>query len=455
MLRRKADMLNKIYDFIQSEKLIDPGDTVICGLSGGADSVCLLMSLNMLSSKLGITVEALHVNHCLRGSESDRDEQFCRELCSRLGIEFTAVSCNVKKFAEENSLSTEEGARKLRYSIFHEHSAGKKLATAHNADDNLETVILNLTRGSALKGIAGIPPIRGNIIRPLLSVQRSEIEAFLSENSQNYVTDSTNLSNDYTRNKIRHNIVPLLRELNPSVTATSIKSISALREENSLIEKETQLAENKCRCNNTLCGLAEYHAVIRKRCAARLLTDNSLPYTAERLDSIDSIIVNGGKLNISGDIFMISDGNKLELVTISNDHMPLLCAELRIGDNSIFPERLMICELITCDNLKKIEAVNNLLTSYVLDYDKIIGRAFVRNRRYGDKIRLSGRNFTSSVKKIINEKITSAERPYLHFIQDEQGTIFAEKIGIADRVTPDENTQNLLRITILNNIDRS
>ena len=135
--------------------------------------------------------------------------------------------------------------------------------------------------------------------------------------------------------------------------------------------------------------------------------------------------------------------------------MPLLCAELKIGDNSIFPERLLICELIPCDNLKKIEAVNNLLTSYVLDYDKIIGRAFVRNRRYGDKIRLSGRNFTSSVKKIINEKITSAERPYLHFIQDEQGTIFAEKIGIADRVTPDEHTKTLLRITILNNIDRS
>ena len=210
---------------------------------------------------------------------------------------------------------------------------------------------------------------------------KAEIEAFLGENSQNYVTDSTNLSNDYTRNKIRHNIVPLLRELNPSVTATSIKSISALREENSLIEKETQFAENKCRHNNTLCGLAEYHPVIRKRCAARLLTDNSLPYSAERLDSIDSIIVNGGKLNISGDIFMISDGNKLELVTINNEHLPLLCAELKIGDNSIFPERLLICELIPCDNLKKIEAVNNLLTSYVLDYDKIIGRAAVRNRR--------------------------------------------------------------------------
>ncbi|MDE6091530.1 MAG: tRNA lysidine(34) synthetase TilS, partial [Ruminococcus sp.] len=151
-------MINKIFSFVKKHNMINKGDTVICGLSGGADSVCLLLVLSELSRKIGFTVKALHVNHCLRGKESDRDEDFCRDLCGKLGIPFTAVSCNVRDFAEKNSLSVEESARKLRYSVFKENSQGGKIATAHNANDNLETVILNLARGSALKGLAGIPP---------------------------------------------------------------------------------------------------------------------------------------------------------------------------------------------------------------------------------------------------------------------------------------------------------
>lgn len=448
-------MLDRIYRFIASEGLIDRGDTVVCGLSGGADSVSLLLSLNMLSDKLGITVEALHINHCLRGAESDRDEAFCRDLCSRLDIRFDSVSCDVMSYAISNSLSTEEAARKLRYEAFRKFSEGKKLATAHNANDNLETVILNLSRGSALKGLAGIPPIRGNIIRPLLTVQRFEIEAFLSEQHQDYVTDSTNLSDDYTRNKIRHNIIPLLCEINPSVAATSVRSIKALREENSLIEKEAQLADNKCRIGNALTGLFVYHPVIRKRCAAKLLSDNQLPYSSERLDSIDSIIVNGGKLNISGNIYFISDKKKLELVSLENIQNDHISAELRIGENNIFDDCTLICQLIECDDFTKFSPVNNLVTSYRLDYDKIIGRAYLRNRRFGDRIRLCGRDFTSSIKKLINERIPAEERPHLHFIEDDEGTIFAEKIGIADRVKPDENTKKLLSITIRKNMDRS
>ena len=444
-------MINKIFSFVKKHNMINKGDTVICGLSGGADSVCLLLVLCELSSKIEFTVKALHVNHCLRGAESERDEKFCRDLCERLDIPFTAVSCNVKEFAEKNSLSVEESARKLRYSVFRENSENGKIATAHNANDNLETVILNLARGSAIKGFAGIPPVRGNIIRPLLTVSRKEIEKYLEDKGQNYVTDSTNLSDDYTRNKIRHKILPVLEEINPSVIETSVNSIDAVRSENSLIEFQTDDVYRRFRKGNTLCGLNNFHEVIRKRCISKLLSENSLPYSHKRLEETDSILVNGGKINISGDTFFVSDGKIARLEKIPHKkEQELVSVELKIGENMIFHDKILFSEIILCDDLQKIQSVHRNLTFYLLDYDKIIGGVVLRNRRYGDKIKLSGRNFTSSVKKLINEKIPPGLRDEIHFIEDEKGTIFAEYLGIAERVAPDCNTRKFLKISVRN-----
>ena len=441
-------MLTKVYSFIIDNNMLSSGDTVVCGLSGGADSTALLLSMCALSEKLDITVEAVHVNHCLRGAESDRDEEFCRSLCRNLSIRFTAVSCDVKRYAEENSLSTEEAARILRYDIFKKNSEGKKLATAHNANDNLETVILNLARGTGIKGLAGIPPVRDNIIRPLLTVSRSEIEGFLAENSQDYVTDSTNLTTDYTRNKIRHKILPLLSEINGSVVETSVNSINTVREENAFIEAAADEAKTASRDENSFIGLDKYPAVIRKRCIARLLSENSLPYSRKRLEEADDIVTKGGKLNISRNIFLVSSDSRTELKEISDLSASYSEKELIIGINSIFDGCEVICELLECDNLKKIETVHKKSTFYMLDYDKIKGRAVLRSRKYGDKIRLKGRSFTSSVKKLINEKIPADIRSTLHFIADSEGTIFAEGLGIADRTAPDNNTERILKITV-------
>ncbi|MDE6539854.1 MAG: tRNA lysidine(34) synthetase TilS [Ruminococcus sp.] len=287
-------MTDKIFSFIKKYNMINKGDTVICGLSGGADSVCLLVVLYRISRKIGFSVKALHVNHCLRGDESNRDENFCRKLCRELNIPFKAVSCNVTAFAEENGLSIEESARKLRYEIFSENSVGAKIATAHNANDNLETVIFNLVRGSALKGLSGIPPVRDNIIRPLLVVSRAEIEEYLRNIGQNYVTDSTNLSDDYTRNKIRHQVLPVLCGINPSLIETSVNSIDAVRSENFMIEEQTEKAFSECRQNNKLFGLNNFNEVIRRRCIARLLTKNSLPYSHDSLIQADNLLINSG-----------------------------------------------------------------------------------------------------------------------------------------------------------------
>ncbi|MBQ8296872.1 MAG: tRNA lysidine(34) synthetase TilS [Ruminococcus sp.] len=445
-------MLDKIQRFAEKYNMFPKGSAVVCGLSGGADSVCLLVCLSELSSSLGITVEALHVNHCLRGAESDHDEEFCRDLCERLGISFTSVSCDVRGYAELHSLSLEEAARKLRYNAFSQHSVEKLVATAHNANDNLETVMLNLARGTALKGLAGIPPVRGNIVRPLLTVSRKEIEQFLHERSIGYVTDSTNLSDDYTRNKIRHRILPLFEDINSSVVETSITSIDAVRAENSFIEQEASEAYKLCCVGNSLSGLSGYHEVIRRRCIARLLSENKLPYSYDRLSDADRILLSGGKINLAGELYLVSDGKTLRLERIAPKQQEILLSEqLKIGENSIFSDKKVYTELIKAENLQKSLNINKKLAIYYLDYDKIKGRAFLRNRRFGDKIKLSGRSFTSSVKKLINEKIPPELRDELHFIEDEYGTIFAEMLGIADRVAPDENTVNYLKITVTDN----
>ncbi len=442
-------MLEKICRFIEENNMLSSGDAVVCGLSGGADSVCLLLILNELSQRLGITVEAIHVNHSLRGAESDRDENFCRYLCEKYGIRFTAERVDVNAFAQRHSLSCEEAARKLRYEIFSAHSLGKKIATAHNANDNLETIILNLARGSGLKGLTGIPTVRGNIVRPLLEISRSEIEDFLKSRNQDFVTDSTNLTEDYTRNKIRHRIIPMIEEINSSVVKTTVRSSETLRDENSFINDSVRDATEKCRSGNSFTGLKKYHKVIRRRCIAELLSDNGLPYSNERLTECDRILCNGGKIDLNGIFYFISDEKTAGITVIDNEKPHTeISSELIIGENSIFQDIILECRIINCDNLRKIKNVHKKLTFYHLDYDKIFGRAVIRNRRFGDKIQLCGRSFTSSVKKLINEKVPADLRSTLHFIEDEKGTIFAEAIGIADRVKPDENTVRLLEINI-------
>ena len=443
------NMLTKVYNFILKNELLTAGDTVVCGLSGGADSVALLLVLNELKEKLNIDVQAIHVNHCLRGAESDRDENFCRELCQRFGIPFKAVSCDVKSLSASEGLSVEEAARKLRYKIFEENSQSKKLATAHNASDNLETVILNLSRGTGIKGLSGIPMIRGNIVRPLLTVTRQEIEEYLFMRKQSYVTDSTNLSDDYTRNKIRHKVVPLLSEINSSVNDTSVNTINNIREENEFIEKIVTEAEEKCRNGNKITGLSIYDAVIRKRCISRLLADNHLPYSFRRLEEADDILKNGGKINISGSFFLLCQNDVLELKELKKPLEVIISTNINIGEDNIIGSCIVKCDVVECDNLKKIEAVNKKSTFYVADYDKIRGKLIVRTRKFGDKIKLKGRNFTSSVKKLINEKIPADERADLLFIEDECGTILAEKIGIADRISPDTNTARFLKISFI------
>ena len=198
-----------------SQELLPPGSKVLCAVSGGADSMCLL---HMLSQREDISLVAAHFNHQLRGEEADRDEGFVREVCEQWGIPLSVGRGDVEAFARREKLSIEEAGRTLRYTFLfrtaEEENCGL-IATAHNAEDNAETLLLHLLRGSGLQGLTGISPRLHQLVRPLLTTSRREIEAYLSEYGVPHMEDSTNSNDSYTRNRVRHQLIPLLEEMNP------------------------------------------------------------------------------------------------------------------------------------------------------------------------------------------------------------------------------------------------
>ena len=235
----------KIIRFIKDYNLINRGDKILVALSGGPDSTFLLNFLLRYRRKYKIEVGAMHVNHMIRGQAADNDEIFCRELCVQLKIKYHSVKRNVPSLAKRQKVSVEEAARNLRYEELEKvrkKIGYDKIATAHNCSDNAETILLNLIKGTGLKGLAGIPIERGNIIRPILPIAKRDIFEFLKSNNVKYLTDESNLSNIYERNLIRNEILTLIRKcLNPKIDQTLFKSSLILRNQAAVLSSVTKM----------------------------------------------------------------------------------------------------------------------------------------------------------------------------------------------------------------------
>lgn len=261
--------IDAVRNFLREEGI--SGVSVCCALSGGADSVCLLYCLLALREKFDLQLSAVHIQHNLRGEESLRDEDFCQKLCEKTGVPLTIIPVDVKSRAAEQKPSTETAARECRYAAF-ETIPCDHIATAHTASDQLETVLFRMARGTGLKGLCGIPPVRGRFIRPLLNVTREEILAYLHEHTVSYVTDSTNLSDDYSRNFIRHTIVPPLLELNAGTLQNTVRMTASLREDAAFLQDAADAAYAQAlQEDGSLQGLAALHPALQNRCMARFL----------------------------------------------------------------------------------------------------------------------------------------------------------------------------------------
>lgn len=305
------DFLEKVRSAAADHKMTEKGDAVVAALSGGADSVSLLYALKELSGELGITVSACHINHHLRGEESDSDMRFCEELCGRLGIPLTVREAEVGSMQLKHE-SLEECARRVRYDFFAEVSAGKKLATAHTANDSAETVLLNLMRGTGLKGLCGIPPVRGNIIRPLIYCTRDEVEEYCRSRGLSWVTDKTNLCDDYTRNKVRHIILPEMLKINGSLFSTAARMQKNLREDSEFLEgmAAQALEESRVPGGYSAAELAALPKPIQSRAIKLIFSAGGIEPSALRISAAADILAAGkGKFNpCRGKFFVVRRG---------------------------------------------------------------------------------------------------------------------------------------------------
>lgn len=407
----------------------------ICvALSGGADSVCLLYILNELKDEFGFALSAFHLNHMLRGNEADRDEIFVKKICERLGIPLVIEKADIKLEAEKRRESIELCARNIRYELLKKHAKGL-VALAHTASDNLETVIYNLARGSGIKGLGGIPPVRDIFIRPLINSTRQEVENYLAEKNIPYVTDSSNLSDDYTRNYIRHHIVPEIVKLNPSAEQTVAANSENLREDSDFLSgmatKIYSIIAKEDSFDATL--LKEQHPAIAKRVLAMLYFEN-IGCSADNLhiNRMFETLIENKKVSLPRGFYAECDGKIFKIGKESEK-----------SKTSVFKTEIVYGNLETDDN------VYNLLLKNVIDCDKIVGELKIRNREEGDSICLAGRGCTKTLKKLFNElAIPIEQRTSLPIAEDDNGIVWIYSVGVADRVKVDKNTKKTITFNV-------
>ena len=464
-------MKDKVLSAIKRFDMLREGDRVVVGLSGGADSVALLCVLK----ELGVSVLACHINHCLRGEESDNDERFCQNLCQKLGIPFKAVRVDVLGYCQKTGAGTEEGARQLRYNALFEADPNAKIATAHTLSDNAETVIMNLVRGSALDGLCGIPPVRGRVIRPLIDCTREDVESYLEKLGQNFVTDSSNLTDDYRRNQVRHHIIPKLKQFNSGLEQTIGRTADALREDKAFLNSLAADALNLAECskpNDIKPAFARFKDIypiekrfdksvlqkqqkpVRMRCLRQLLLELDAFVDNKKLNAMDMALSGGKTVNISDNAIFCCD-EKFAYIKKTFSPYSFSGSEIPLKDTKtpIFLDigggfKLSICEL----NENEIKLfVNNRGFQFknALDCDKICNIAVLRNRRFGESYKPVGKKYSQTFKNLFNNAaLPISVRDSLAVISDDDGVIWLEGFGVSQRAAISKETKRAVLLNI-------
>jgi|GluameStandDraft_1065615.scaffolds.fasta_scaffold16301_2 tRNA(Ile)-lysidine synthase len=425
------EFLKNMRQAIADYQMLQPGEAVQVAFSGGADSTALLLGLQ----ELGYAVSACHLHHGLRGAEANRDAAFCEALCSRLGVPFVLRHANAAAYAAQTHESVETAARVLRYAFFAEAANGCKTATAHTANDNLETMLFHLARGTGLQGLCGIPPVRGDIIRPLILCTRVQAEAFLAVRGQGFVTDSTNLSDIYTRNRIRHGVVPVLEALNPAAADAAAGLAARLRQDEAcLAGQASALLDAAARQGGWLVQpLHGAHPAVRTRALRQACAHSGVPardFTARHTAALEGLLQAASpsaKADLPGGF---AAWREYDLLKIGRWQAPSGYLEQKISipfDGSLGAGMARVRISRTS---KKV--FYKSFNTFYANCDTIdMATLVLRTRRTGDRLRPHANSGSKTLKKLmIDRKIPSAQRSRLCVLADKNGIIAVQSIGM-------------------------
>lgn len=459
---------NEVRQYIARTHMISKGDRVIIGVSGGADSTALLHVLVQLGGIFRAQYRVVHVHHGIRGAEADRDAKFVEALCRKYKIPFKVVSVQTLQFAKKHKISTEEAGRYLRYAAFEEEAQNWEkeadtdkrvlVAVAHNREDNAETVLMQLCRGSGLKGVAGMKPMRGRIIRPLLTVGRADIEAYLQKEEIAWCTDSTNLQDDYTRNRIRHEILPkLISGVNQSAVENITRAARLIGEADIYLAKQAQAILNDCviqdeeSCGVSTADLVKQDPIIRTymlRLMIGMVNRTMKNITARHIDDMNRLAEaeTGKRLNLPYGLEAVRTYDMLWVGKrgFCGDTAPSRRPEgVPTAEMNEYYRKHFSFDVFDYDETMVIPDGEDVKW---FDYDKIDDVMEIRPRRTGDFITLKdgGRKTVKSL--MTDEKIPASSRDNVPMLAVGSHVLWVVGYRISESFKIDDSTRRVFAV---------
>lgn len=427
----KQTLLQKVSDTIKQYNMIQQGDCLVVGVSGGPDSVCLLHILNQLIEKFDFKLVVAHINHCIRGESAVEDQIFVESLAKKMNLQVFSEIINVKQVAKEKDISVEEAGRIVRYEYFEkiaENIKAKKIAVGHNKNDVAETILLNLIRGSGMDGLKGIEPVKGNIIRPLIEISRNDIEDYCKENNLEYRIDKTNNQTEYSRNKVRLELIPYIQNnLNPNVVNSLCRTAQIIKEENAFINTLTSKAydshakQTKGVVKVRIKDFLAFDDIIQKRIirmAVTKINGSSKALERKHVEEIIELARNnktGTYKKVPTNIIARIEYGYLVIVANSDEKKELFCYDILVPGKTKVPE--LKAEVVT--NIAKLEELKETSNENccLIPMQYLKEGLCIRNRRNGDIINPTGMLGTKKLKDFfIDSKIPQKKRDSIPLI---------------------------------------